>query len=199
MEYELMIFAAIDHVQKKLNQYLMTSYGTQQDVVVVSNMIAQDGSAISYANNKLVISLVNIEKDTLPKTLYPAHSRSSQQLRNGNTPLHFNLYILISANFAGERYEEGLKIISHTLQYFQRTPFYDHNNSPDLDAAIDKLILEIENIDLQNLHGIWSTVGNKYMPSILYKLRMVSVSDLGVTQVPVSVASPSTQVEKIEN
>lgn len=190
-----MIFAALNHIHKNLNQHLQGLYEEPQEVAVISNVIEHDGSAVAYASNKLVLSLVQIEKDTLPQA-----SGSGRTFGfNGKKSLHLNLYILILANFSGERYGEGLRMISRCINYFQRTPFFDHSNAPDLDVGIEKLILDIENVDFDNLPGIWNSVGGKCLPAIMYKVRMISVSDLGVEQRPGVLSTPLSNLQTLED
>jgi hypothetical protein len=51
----------------------------------------------------------------------------------------------------------------------------DRVNSPDLDDRIEKLILDIENTPPQAMSNIWGVLGGRYLPSVLYRVRMVAV------------------------
>lgn len=62
-----MIDAAISHIAIQLNQHLKSRFGLHEDVVVISNILEQDGSLASHINNKLVMFLINIERDTTPQ------------------------------------------------------------------------------------------------------------------------------------
>jgi len=55
------------HIASELNQHIRRTYSLSEDMVVVSNLLEQDGSVSVHVNNKLVIFLVNIEKDTVPQ------------------------------------------------------------------------------------------------------------------------------------
>ena len=81
---------------------------------------------------------------------------------------------MVAACFNGGNYPEALKLISHAVSYFQRQPYFDHQNSPDLDKRISKLALDIENLNVQDLSSLWGVLSGKYLPSVLYKVRMVS-------------------------
>ena len=50
-----MIDAAISHIAGQLNQYLKRSFDLNEDIVVVSNILEQDGSVASNVANKLVM------------------------------------------------------------------------------------------------------------------------------------------------
>ena len=57
-----MIDTAISHIAGELNLFLKRSFELDEDVVVVSNILEQDGSVASHVNNKIVVSLVNLRK-----------------------------------------------------------------------------------------------------------------------------------------
>lgn len=179
-----MIDAAISHIAGQLNQYLKSVFELSEDVVVISNILEQDGNVASHINNKLVVFLVNIERDTSPQ-------RQSNGMPGGERavvgfpPIYLNLYLMFAGHFSGKNYPEALKFVSNTIAFFQGHPVFDHHNSPDLDRRIDKLVLDIENLNLKDLGSLWGALSGKYLPSVLYKIRMVSVDAGDVkTQVP---------------
>ncbi len=169
-----MIDAAISHVSGELNQFLKRSFELDEDVVVVSNILEQDGSVASHVNNKIVVSLVNIQKDTVPFRQQNLSSVGSTRSVVSSQPVFFNLYLMFASYFGGNNYHEGLKFISSTINYFQSQPVFDRSNSPGLADNIDKLILDIENLNMSDLSGVWGMLSGKYLPSILYKVRMVT-------------------------
>lgn len=38
-----------------------------------------------------------------------------------------------------------------------------------------KLILDLESLKISELNQLWSMLGNKYMPSVLYRMRMITI------------------------
>ena len=91
-------------------------------------------------------------------------------------------------------YLEVLKFISNTISFFQRQPLFDHQNTPGLDKRIDQLTMNIENLTMRDLSTLWGVLSGKYLPSVLYKVRMVAF-DSGdvITQAP-TVKDPRTLV-----
>jgi len=175
-----MIDSAINHIANKLNQHLMRTFDLSEDAVAISNVIEQDGTVATHVNNKIVASLVNIEKDTTPfRQSQAIESIGTSRAVATNPPIYFNIYILFASCFSGNNYQEGLKFISNTIGYFQSQPVFDHSNSPGLPDDIEKLILDIENLDINDLSNLWGVLSGKYLPSILYKVRMITY-DSGV-------------------
>ena len=193
-----MIDTAISHISGELNQFLKRSFDLDEDVVVVSNILEQDGSVASHVNNKIVVSLVNIEKDTVPFQQQNFASVGSPRSVVSNPPVFFNLYLMFASYFSGNNYQEGLKFISNTISYFQGQPVFDRSNSPGLAGNIDKLILDIENLNMDDLSSLWGILSGKYLPSILYKVRVVTYDSDAVTkQTPVFTQTQlSVNVEK---
>lgn len=170
-----MIAAAITGIASQLNQSLRRTFKVGEDLVVVSNLTEPDGNLVSQASNKLALFLVNIEKDTLPYRPSALAHANLGRAGLSQAPVHLNLMLMFAATFSGTNYPEALKFISHTIGFFQSRPVFDHQNTPELDPRIDKLMLEIENLSVSDLSNLWSILSGKYMPSVLYRMRMVAI------------------------
>jgi hypothetical protein len=170
-----MISAALSHMAHQLNQQFRINFQLAEDVAVVSNLVELDGSVTPNANNKLVLTLVNVEKDTVPYRPSGGVRGLDDRLLQNNAPLFLNLYVMVSANFGAGNYTEALKYISQAVAFFQMKPVLDQRNSPGLDRRIDRLVLDIENLPIPDLNNLWSLLGGRYLPSMFYKVRMVTV------------------------
>lgn len=170
-----MISAALTHLANQLNQQFRINFQLAEDVAVVSNLVELDGSVTPNANNKLVITLVNIEKDTVPYRPGSAGRSLDDRLLQHNAPLYLNLYVMVSANFGAGNYAEALKYISQAVAFFQLKPVLDQRNSPGMDRRIERLVLDIENLPIPDLNNLWSLLGGRYLPSMFYKVRMITV------------------------
>ena len=170
-----MIAAAVAGIAGQLNQSLRRTFKVGEDLVVVSNLTEPDGNLVAQVSNKLVLFLVNIEKDSLPyKPSALSHTGLGRAGVN-HAPVHLNLLLMFAATFSGTNYPEALKFISHTIGFFQSRPVFDPQNTPDLDPRIDKLMLDIENLSLSDLSNLWGILSGKYMPSVLYRMRMLAI------------------------
>jgi hypothetical protein len=188
-----MIDAAISHISNRLNQYLKHTFDLSEDVVVISNIVDQDGSIGAHTNDKLVVFLVNLEKDTVP---YSQAGRAMGADRSVITqrPIYLNAYLMFAGCFSGKNYSEALKFISQTITFFQGNPVFDHQNSPELDRKLDKLILDMVNLDIQDLSSLWGVLSGKYLPSVLYKMRMINIDSGDVRELGTAIRQPDTSV-----
>ena len=189
-----MIYAAIGHVTSQLNQHLKRSFNLNEDIVVVSNIIEQDGSVAANVTNRIVACLINVEKDTTPGGQRTVVAHAGQPSCLTHPPVHTNLYLLFAGNFNGKNYMEALKFLSNTISYFQRNPLFTSSNSPELDPRIAKLALDIENLNIKDLSSLWSVLSGKYLPSVLYKIRMVTFDAKDITTRVPKLDEPRTHV-----
>jgi hypothetical protein len=169
-----MIYTAIVHITGQLNQNLKRSFNLNEDIVAVANITEQDGTVTVNTANKIVASLVNVERETTPGCRPPAASSGNLPTVESYPPIHTNLYVLFAGNFSGNNYVESLKFLSATISFFQRNPLFTSQNSPDLDQRIDRIALEIENLNFKDLSSLWTVLSGKYLPSVLYKIRMIT-------------------------
>ena len=91
-------------------------------------------------------------------------------------------------------YNETLKFINATILFFQANPFFNANSTSSFPAELGKLEYEIERISYHEMHNLWSAMGAKYQPSVIYKLRLVTLQANEAEAFGVSVTQTSTTV-----
>jgi len=171
-----MITKSLTFLTDFLNHELKISFGLDINPVVASSLINPDGSITDNIENKIVISVINMEHET--------YAKSQQNYKNdGNTygkiapAIHLNLYLLISANYSSNNYLEAFKILSEVISTLQANPYFTSQENPTMESPLTKLTLEIFNIPITELSHIWSGIGAKYVPSIVYKMRMITIQE----------------------
>ena len=189
-----MIDSAVNYLASQLNQHLRRRFELSEDIVIVSNVLELDGTIAPHVNNKMLVFLVGLEKDTVP---YQKGASAAVSERNvlAHPPVFLNLNLMFAGSFAGSNYSEALKFVSNTVSFFQSLPVFNRENSPDLDEKIDKLTLEIVNLDARDLSSLWGMLGGRYLPSVLYKVRMVSYAE-GIKGQVGTFNAPSTSLNQ---
>lgn len=186
-----MIDLALAAIAAQLNQALRRGFALREDLVVLSNLHEQDGSVAIATDNRIVVSLVNIERDTMPQRDAPG-ARPGLRGVLSPAPVYLNLHVLFAAHFAAGNYTEALKMIAATIGHFQARPLLDHHNTPELDPRIDRLALDIANLGIAELSQLWSILSGKYLPSVLYRVRLVAVDMQAVTGQGRPIVEPRT-------
>jgi hypothetical protein len=187
-----MIAAAVGIIAQQLNQHFRRTFDLNEDVVVASNILEQSGDIAQGANNKLLLFLVNIEKEAVANRHAVAGGGAFDRATVGSSPVFLNIYLMMAANFAD--YTESLKFISRAIGFFQRTPVLDHQNTPDLDQRIGRLALDIENLSIHDLSTLWGVLSGRYLPSILYKVRLLVVDGEDIRGLVPRVVQPEPAV-----
>jgi hypothetical protein len=120
------------------------------------------------------ISLVSIEEDRVSKS-QENFVRSNNTIIYKNPKVYLNLYLLFSVNMAS--YTESLKRLSYIIQFFQYRNVFTPVTSPSLPVGIEQLIFDLYTLSFQDLNNLWGIMGSKYLPSAIYKMRLISISE----------------------
>lgn len=163
-----MIYEVLQTLTDNLNIFFRTKLKIQEDKAELSGIINQDGSLASLSENKVLITLLNIEKEPF--------SASSHIV--GRQKLSLNLLVIFSCHFSNSNYSEGLRFLDLIITYFEENYTLEAQNIYD---GNNKIKIEIETSNIDNVHNIWATIGAKYLPSVVYKLRMIVVDSNNIS------------------
>jgi hypothetical protein len=168
-----MIGTTLQFVCDVLDQYIQHQFGLEETKVVLNGLMETSGAVPSANQNMVVISLINIEKESA-KAFYGRYQRQADGNFSDVNPFErYNLDLLISANF--DNYKETLKFLSAVMAFFQAHPCLDTNSYSTLPPGLPKLEFEIEKINYQDMQGLWTAMGAKYQPSVIYKMRFLTI------------------------
>lgn len=191
-----MIDKALIFITGFLNRNLKMTYGLTDDIVVSGSLINLDGSVTDNIENKVVLSIINLEHEKTVKHGGGYIPDNQGRFSKVNPPVYLNLFLLISANYNSQNYLEAVKMLSSVIGFFQATTVFTSASHPDLDASIDRLTFEIYNIPIQELSHVWSGIGAKYVPSMIYKVRMVGIQKGQVQREVSAVSGLGTDAQK---
>jgi hypothetical protein len=170
-----MIYEALTCVCEEINEYFKNKLKVNDDKVILSGIVDQHGSIAIQGENKIILTLINVEKETIVNG--NGSSAGMSFTAGSNQPVNINLYVLFSAYFSSNNYPESLRFLSFIIGYFQFRTVFNRANTPQLDARIDKLIFEMAKFSHHELSNLWSAIGAKYLPSVIYKVRMLSIDE----------------------
>lgn len=176
-----MIDRVLGHLATHLNGYYRRHFQVAEDVAVVSNLHEVGGPPVASASNKVVLFLSGIEHDTLAHRSAKAPAAPADGVMRHVAPVYLNLLVMCAANFSGIHYPEALKFLSSAIAFFQGNMVFDHQNTPDMDARLERLALNMENLSSQEMHSLWSIHGGRYLPSALFRVRLITL-DAGAVQ-----------------
>lgn len=183
----------MDLLARHLNGHLRRMLHVPEDVVVVSNLQEIGGTPVTSSANKVVLFLSGIERDTLAHRPREASWGGSDGIVQRAAPVYLNLLVMCAANFSGSHYPEALKFLSAAIAYFQGNPSFDHRNTPDMDARLEGLALNMENLSSHEMHNLWSIHGGRYMPSVVFRVRMITLRSGAVRGRDAAISHVDTQ------
>ncbi|NBP67686.1 MAG: DUF4255 domain-containing protein [Cytophagia bacterium] len=168
-----MIYETLNCIVKELNEYLKIRFNIQDDKAILNSILNQDGSIPESCLNMIVLSLINLEHDTnIPYN--PVYNNTKEKAEQLYLPYNFNMDVLITAVFENKNYDEGLKFLSQSIYFFQGKPMFNPDNTSDLTPGIQQIGMELIKLSYHEEHSLWGAMGAKYMPSVLFKIRLIS-------------------------
>lgn len=165
-----MIYQALDSIKFELTQN-----GVNADLGNISEIVNDPNN--NGVNADVIISLINIEENRISSDQHN-YIRKDGGIIMKNPAIHLYLTILITSVRRAGAYGMSLQDLQNVIGVFQKKFVFDHVNTPTLNANIEKLILDMVSLNLQQLHEIWSVLGGRYFPSVVYRIRMVTIDNL---------------------
>lgn len=173
-----MIEGTISFIEEQLNAYLQNKMGFKEERVISSNLVEQDGSIAIRNDNRVVISLVDLDQESTLKNSNRFEMAPDGSTRQILPAVHLNLLIMFSCFFNSANYKEGLKYLSNIILFFQGRPVFTNNSHPQLNKyGIEKISFEMYHPDYQARNNLWTILGLKYLPSVIYKVKVLTFRD----------------------
>lgn len=192
----MMLDVALTFLAGELNSYLRKrGFFAQQDDIVVPAALVNDKGEWVLCAGKIGLTLINIEeerilREQLPERVYQDGSHIVLQ-----PALKLNLTVLFAARFAQDTvgYKSALNLLSHVLTFFQTNPSFSSDNG--LDARIERLNIELVSNTPEQLNQTWAYLGSPYLPSAIYRVRMVTLQDSEPMEISQPIITINTEVK----
>jgi hypothetical protein len=170
---------SLQFLAEELNKYLnvkLPGADVNQPRLVVGNIsLASESTAPDPdVKNRAVLSLINIEEDRILKQ-QENYIKTSTKTVYKSPPICLNLFILFSVN--RKKYDECLSFLSYIMQFFQYENVFTPITHPGLNSKIKKLIVDLHNLSFEQSNHLWSILGGKYLPSVMYKVRQLTIDE----------------------
>ena len=182
-----MIGQIVNIVADELNAYFR-SFGREglnnQQRVTLETLVNQEGRVSSSLNDSIVMSVINIEEDRVSRSWDKHRQRIDGRVEVLKPELKLNIYLLFVAYYPNtaqgnttdnELYRQGLDDLALIIQFFQSRNVLDASNTPALPARVGKLIFEMNSLTFEQQNHLWGSLGAKYLPSVLYKMRLIVI------------------------
>jgi Pvc16 N-terminal domain len=188
-----MIDVALNFLVGELNKYVLQSTGSTFGQADICKPVDETGKW-AIADDRIGASILNIEEERidrwqLPETRYVGNTQVLLQ-----PPLKLNLHVIFAAHF--KHYGQALKHLSLVLTFFQAHASFGAEEYPALDPRIEKLTLEMQSLNYEQLNQVWAVIGGKQLPSAIYKMRAVVLQDVPSASVQPPIITVTTALHQ---
>ena len=203
-----MIRTALEFLTEQLNLYMKLrdpdNFGNV-DAVILSGLMKPDGTFSLPMDQgsdefKVILTLVNLEEDRIAESQL-AYQKINQTVQVINPPVNINAYVLFSVYAI--HYPTALSLLSNIIAFFQTNTLFTSEKHPHMNAKVEedkpwkkigRLAVTFHGTTFEQQNNLWATLGAKYMPNVIYKIRTISFVDME----PKMEAPPITEINLLD-
>lgn len=163
-----MIKTILTYYAAQLEEYLMRFHHQPEGLATVGFI----GNGSEERPNKMVVSLLNVERETAGGISAPVQ-RTPEGYTRMSPPLLLNLNVMLAAVYDERQYAESLSVLSDTLKFIQSAPRFEIDNVG--------YTIEIVSISTQDMNNVWTLLGGQYYPSVVCKIRRLTIDAEEIT------------------
>lgn len=167
-----MIDLAMSVVCADLNAFFRRRKGDTRDRVVVSGFSDPQSGSSAEAEDGIFFLLTRIAEETNVGPM-PSAGGPPGLIPRVRAPIHLNLDVMFASMY--RHFETGLQVLSEIIAYLQAKPNYTHANTPGMNAALGTMAFKMISLDYAQQSYLWGSLGAKYVPSVVYSLRLITV------------------------
>ncbi len=173
-----MISDTLSFLVNELDTWLKLKLGgiLTENKIILGNIAKSGDPDGSELKGPVVLSLVNIEEDRISKSP-DNYYKTDNGVVYQSPKIFLNLFLLFSCDKETQKYIDSLKSLSYVIQYFQINPIFTRFSHPALPIDVEKITVDLYNLNFEQVNHLWSTLGGKYLPSVLYKLKAVIIDE----------------------
>ncbi|MEM0999905.1 MAG: DUF4255 domain-containing protein [Bacteroidota bacterium] len=170
-----MIHTVLGVLKEQLNAYYKIKAKVDDDLVKFIDSGSND--PVSFTNNAVTPFLINVSEDRTFRKPDQFRGITQNGIRTQVNPeIRIELLVLFVSKFSD--YAQALNFLSYVIKCFQARRIFNPRNAPALSGEnIEKLILELVNLPLEEQNQVWHSLNTSYLPSVLYRIRVLTFLD----------------------
>ncbi len=186
-----MIRTVLEFIKKELDAYIADreqepgQYSVGH-IVDLKPVALPNGTVNISDNTHITLMLTGLEEERREgKRPYFLPTDDKQFIRL-NPPVELDLFLLFAAH--NSNYETALRDLSSVVSFFQANSIFNDQTYPALNASvadpvkkpwqlIERLSFRLYGLSFEQQNNLWSMLGTKYIPSVMYKVNMLTVFD----------------------
>ena len=196
-----MIDRALSLLSDELQNYITFSNASAD--VIIDNIGMLETSNSDSLSKHIVITLVNLEEESALKNNSPLKKGAPGSASYENAPVFLNLYVLVTCNYSGSDYILALRRLSAVIRFFQSRNSFSTRNSintttPLADSVDLKFTMELYTLTFEQINHLWGSLGGRQVPFVMYKLRVVTITERATVRTVPLIEEIETNLNKIQ-
>lgn len=181
----------MEFISAQLDAYMVErendSAYTSSNVVDLTSITLPDGGINIDDSKHITAMIVGIDEERREgKRSYYIPTEDKQFMRL-QAPVELDISILFCAHSSD--YTTALRDLSDVVSFFQSNPVFDGQKYPSLNSSvtapdmkpwqlIERLSFTLHSLSFEQQNNLWSMIGAKYMPSVVYKMKMLTIFEI---------------------
>lgn len=177
-----MIGQFINFLKVDINSFISNKKGVEDNFVVFANLNNVIESTQNN-DNKIVISIVNIEQEKLLQSP-DNYIKSKTEINYKNPPVWLNFICLFTFYTRSIENYDGIDMLANVVQYFQSRPIINKITAvvpANFPLVYDDFRAEFISLNYEQTNYLWGLFGGKYHPSVVYKFKTIPIDNLDIT------------------
>lgn len=187
-----MVRTALEFIRKELEAFIVSreddpAHYSVPNVVDLQAMAAANGTVNLDDSTHITMMLVGVDEERR-EGKHPVYLPTDDNgYRKLHPPVEINFFLLFAAHHSD--YPTALRDLSDVIAFFQYNSVFYEPKFPQLNASvtepqrfpwrrIERLSFTIHNLSFEQQNNLWSMLGVKYLPSIVYKVKLLTVFDV---------------------
>ncbi|MBO9731386.1 MAG: DUF4255 domain-containing protein [Chitinophaga sp.] len=125
-----------------------------------------EGGGEELFHDKVILTLASVEEENALRNNYPLREVGSSFVQE-KSAVYINAYLLFSAKY--DSYVTSMQAISQVIGCFQA----NRRISITVNGEEQDAIINLHNLGFENLNNLWTVMGGRYLPSVIYKARVL--------------------------
>ncbi|WP_158289040.1 DUF4255 domain-containing protein [Rubrivivax albus] len=169
-----MIDTALQFLADEANAHLLRRTGSELGAVTPGTVVDDAGRWTGPMDTTRLL-MFQVEEERALRSQLPERTLVGGREVSLPPPLRLNLVLLFAGRF--QQYGTAMRTLSHLMAFFQARPVFSAAESPDLPPGVERLTMELLSWGPEQVSQMWSAIGARQLPSVLYRLRMVVLQD----------------------
>lgn len=190
-----MIGTTIEFVRATLDDGLRLLQGGSLDDGTPGKVVFPPGNQapadpIQFTSGAVTMLLANVEEERVLRDADPYRRVHGDGRVDAVQPdIRLVLYLLFVARFTD--YAESWNTLSALLSQLQAMPVFDRDTAPALPPGVERLAFELVSQSFTELNDVWNALRTTHHPSLLYRVRLLSLRDTSATpSIPITAVTP---------